>query len=85
MRKATGSYCTYSIPGKTAALVPALAVKDLHLGRISDDNDDMLLKQALYGLSTKKRNKCEPKNSNLLYVRRLRILNVGEISPSSLL
>ena len=29
MRKATGSYCTYSIPGKTAALVPEFAVKDL--------------------------------------------------------
>ena len=50
VRKATGSYRTYSIPGKTAALapeftvedlplvelqnlVPALAVKDLPLGR----------------------------------------------------
>ena len=29
MRKATGSYCTYSIPGKTAALVPEFAVGNL--------------------------------------------------------
>ena len=29
MRKATGSYHTYSIPGKTAALVPEFAVEDL--------------------------------------------------------
>ena len=29
MRKATGSYRTYSVPGKTAALVPELAVEDL--------------------------------------------------------
>ena len=33
VQKATGSYHTYSIPGKTAALVPAFAVKDLPLGR----------------------------------------------------
>ena len=33
MRKATGSYRTYYIPSKTAALVPAHAVKDLPLGR----------------------------------------------------
>ena len=31
MQKATGSYCTYSIPGKTAALVPEFAVEDLSL------------------------------------------------------
>ena len=30
-RKATGSYRTYSIPGKTAALIPEFAVKDLPL------------------------------------------------------
>ena len=29
MRKATGSYNTYTIPGKTAALVPDFAVEDL--------------------------------------------------------
>ena len=29
MRKATGSFPTYSIPGKTAALVPEFAVEDL--------------------------------------------------------
>ena len=29
MRKATGSYVTYSIPGKTAALVSEFAVEDL--------------------------------------------------------
>ena len=29
VRKATGSYRTYSIPGKTAALVPEFAVEDL--------------------------------------------------------
>ena len=29
MRKATGSYCSYSIPGRTAALVPEIAVEDL--------------------------------------------------------
>ena len=29
VRKATGSYCTYSIPSKTAALVPEFAVEDL--------------------------------------------------------
>ena len=33
MRNATGSYRTYSIPGKTAALVPEVAVEDLPLGR----------------------------------------------------
>ena len=32
MRKATGSYRTYAIPGKTAALVPEFAVEDLPLG-----------------------------------------------------
>ena len=35
MRKATGSYCTYSIPGKTAALVPEFATEDLPLGRFA--------------------------------------------------
>ena len=29
MRKATGSHCTYSIPGKTATFVPEFAVEDL--------------------------------------------------------
>ena len=29
VRKETGSYRTYSVPGKTAALVPEFAVKDL--------------------------------------------------------
>ena len=29
VRKATGSYRTYSIPGKIAALVPEFAVEDL--------------------------------------------------------
>ena len=29
MRKITGSYLTYSIPGKTATLVPEFAVEDL--------------------------------------------------------
>ena len=33
MRKATGSYRTYSIPGKTAAWVHEFAVEDLPLGR----------------------------------------------------
>ena len=33
MRKATGSYRTYSVPGKTATLVPEFAVEDLPLGR----------------------------------------------------
>ena len=33
MQKATGNYCTYSIPGKTAALVAEFAVKDFPLGR----------------------------------------------------
>ena len=32
VRKATGSYRSYSIPGKTAALVTEFAVKDLPLG-----------------------------------------------------
>ena len=31
MRKATGCYRTYSIPGKIAALVPEFAVEDLRL------------------------------------------------------
>ena len=35
MWKAMGSYCTYSIPGKTAALVPEFAMEDLSLGRIA--------------------------------------------------
>ena len=29
MQKETGSYCTYSIPGKTAALVPEFVVENL--------------------------------------------------------
>ena len=33
VRKATGSYRTYSISGKTAALVPEFAVEDLPLDR----------------------------------------------------
>ena len=33
MWKATGSYSTYSIPGKTATLVPKFVVEDLPLGR----------------------------------------------------
>ena len=46
MQKATGSYCTYSSLvklqplGRTAALVPEFAVKDLPLGRTSNDEDD---------------------------------------------
>ena len=31
VRKATGSYRTYLIPGKTAAMVPEFAVEDLPL------------------------------------------------------
>ena len=34
MRKATGSYLTYSIPGKTAALVPEFVVEDLPLAEL---------------------------------------------------
>ena len=37
MRKATGSYRTYSIPGKTAALVPELAVEDLPSAELQPD------------------------------------------------
>ena len=33
VRKATRSYLTYSIPSKTATLVPEFAVEDLPLGR----------------------------------------------------
>ena len=33
MHKAMGSYRTYSIPGKTAALVPEFEMEDLSLGR----------------------------------------------------
>ena len=33
IRKATGSYCTYSKLGKTATLVPGFAVEDLPLAR----------------------------------------------------
>ena len=33
MQKAMGSYCTYSIPGKTAALVPEFVVEDVPLKR----------------------------------------------------
>ena len=29
VQKATGSYCTYLIPGKTAALVPEFAVEEM--------------------------------------------------------
>ena len=32
--KAMGSYCTYSIPDKTAALVPEFAVEDLPLAEL---------------------------------------------------
>ena len=35
MLKATGSYRTYSIPGKTAALVPEFAVEDLPSAELS--------------------------------------------------
>ena len=35
VRKAMVSYGTYSIPGKTAALVPEFAVEDLPLGRLA--------------------------------------------------
>ena len=34
VQKATGSYCTYSIPGKTAALVPECVVEDLSLAEL---------------------------------------------------
>ena len=33
MRKATGSYCTYSIRGEIAVLIPEFAIEDLPLGR----------------------------------------------------
>ena len=33
MQRATGTYCTYSIPGKTATLVPVFAMEDLPLSR----------------------------------------------------
>ena len=64
MRKATGSYRTYSIPGKTADLEPEFAVedlpsaelqprfelevKDLLLGRTSDDDDIINLFMSRY-------------------------------------
>ena len=35
VRKATRSYRTFSIPGKTATLVPEFGVEDLHLDRIA--------------------------------------------------
>ena len=35
MQKAMGSYCTYSIPGKTAVLVPECVVKDLWLAHLT--------------------------------------------------
>ena len=38
MWKATGSYRTYSIPGKTAALVPEFAVEDLPLAELQPDS-----------------------------------------------
>ena len=34
VRKATGSYRTYSIPGKTATLFPEFAVEDLPLAEL---------------------------------------------------
>ena len=34
MRKATGSYRTYSIPGKTSALVPKFEMEDLSSGEL---------------------------------------------------
>ena len=34
MRKTTGSYRTYSIPGKTVALVPQFVVEDLPLAEL---------------------------------------------------
>ena len=34
MQKAMGSYCIYSIPCKTAALVPEFAVEDLPLAKL---------------------------------------------------
>ena len=40
VRKATGSYRTYSIPSKTAALVPEFAVNNLPFGQNSDDDHD---------------------------------------------
>ena len=32
--ESNGSYCAYSIPGKTAALVPELALEDLPLAEL---------------------------------------------------
>ena len=34
MQKATGSYRTYSIPGKTVAFVPEFGVEDLPLAEL---------------------------------------------------
>ena len=34
VQKAMGSYCTYSVPGKTAVLVPEFAVEDLPLAEL---------------------------------------------------
>ena len=39
MRKATGSYLTYSIPGKTAALVSEFAVEDLPSAELQQGSD----------------------------------------------
>ena len=37
MWKATGSYCIYSIPGKTAALVPEFVEVDLPLAELQPE------------------------------------------------
>ena len=49
MRKATGSYRTYSIPGKTSALVPEFAVEDLPLGRTTAQVPELAVKDLPLG------------------------------------
>ena len=52
VRKATESYRTYSIPGKSTALVPDFAVEDLPLGRTSAYVPALAVKDLSLGQNT---------------------------------
>ena len=53
MRKAIGSYHTYSIPGKTAALFPECS-EGPALGQNIEDDDDFKLKNSVHTIGIRK-------------------------------
>ena len=52
MGKTTGSYRTYVIPGKSAALVPEFAVEDLPLGRTAAYDPALAVKDLPLGTTS---------------------------------